>query len=108
MGCSNENCSGDGIWRPVLEMRSRKDGPITHVKFSQLVFCGEHKSTSTLATFLSSEGFVKIAKFMRENGKKAPIQRNTTLSWEQLSPELLETLSPLTIAEINPDDDLAF
>lgn len=108
MACSNENCSGDGAWRPVLEMRSRKDGPITHVKFSQLIFCEEHKASSTLATFLSAEGFIKIAKFMRENGKKAPIQRNTSLGWERLSPELLDTISPLTITEPNPDDDLAF
>jgi hypothetical protein len=45
---------------------------------------------------------------MREHGKKAPVQRNTTLTWERLSPELLETMSPLTIANPNTDDDLAF
>jgi hypothetical protein len=78
------------------------------VKFTQLVFCGDHKASSTLATYLSSEGFVKLAKFLRENGKPNPIQRNTTLAWEELAPELLETMSPLTIAEANPDDDLAF
>ena len=108
MPCSNENCTHEARWRPVLEMRSAKKGPITTVKLSQLVYCEDHKATSTLATFLSNEGFTKIAKFMRENGKKAPAQRNTTLTWEELSPELLETLTPLTLAEPDPDDDLAF
>jgi hypothetical protein len=92
----------------MLQLRSAKKGPVTLLRFSQLVFCDEHKATSTLESFLSDEGFVKISKYMRENGKKAPAQRNTTLAWEKLSPELLETLTPLTISNPNTDDDLAF
>jgi len=108
MPCSTENCSNEASWQPVLEMRSAKKGPVTTVKLTQLVYCDTHKAASTLASFLSDEGFVKIAKFMRENGKKAPAQRNTTLTWSKLSPELLETMSPMTIAQPDPDDDLAF
>jgi hypothetical protein len=108
MGCSTENCSNDATWQPVFEMRSAKKGPVTTVKLTQLVFCETHKASSNLASFLSDEGFTKIAKFMRENGKKSPAQRNTTLTWLQLSTELLETMSPLTITEPDPDEDLAF
>jgi hypothetical protein len=108
MPCSAENCPNEAFWQPVLELRSAKKGPITTGKLTQLVYCEEHKKISTLTNFLSDEAFVKIAKFMRENGKKAPAQRNITLTWFKLSPEMLETMSPLTIAESDPDDDLAF
>jgi hypothetical protein len=108
MPCSTESCTLDAQWRPLLELRSAKKGEVSILRFCQLVFCDEHKSKSTLESLLSDEAFVKIAKNMRENGKKVPIQRNTTLTWEKLSPELLETLTPLTIANPNTDDDLAF
>lgn len=108
MACSNENCSIDGVWRPVFELRARKNGPITRVWLTQLVYCDVHKEGMTLAMLLSAEGFVKLAKYLRENGKGTVIQRNTTLAWERLAPELLETITPLIIAEPNPDDDLAF
>jgi hypothetical protein len=75
MACSIENCEMTGQWRPVLEIRSRKQGPITHITLSQLVFCDDHKGVKVLADFLSAEGFIKIAKFMRENGKENPIPR---------------------------------
>ena len=78
------------------------------MRYCQLVFCDEHKASKTLETLLSDEAFVKIVKNMRENGKKAPVQRNTTLTWERLSPQLLETLTPLIVANPNTDDDLAF
>lgn len=98
----------DGVWRPILELRARKDGPITRAALTQLVYCDVHRQSTTLAMLLSAEGFVKLSKSMRENGKGKIAQRVTTLTWERLAPELVETISPQIIAQPNPDDDLAF
>lgn len=108
MSCSIENCEKTGRWHPVFELRSRKKGPITHITLSQLVFCTEHKSIKVLADFLSAEGFTKIAKFMRENGKENPIQRNTTLTWSEVAAEKIDTLPTQTLTTPSLDEDLAF
>jgi len=106
--CSSNECTKSGNWHPVLEVRSRKNGPTTHITFSQLVFCDEHKATQGLANFLSAEGFVKIAKFLRENGKENPIQRNTTLTWTAAAPDESSDLPTQTMPAPDTDEDLAF
>jgi hypothetical protein len=108
MSCSTDGCSKEGKWHPVLEMRSRKDGPAIRVTFSQLVFCDEHKALQGLASFLSAEGFVKIAKFLRENGKENPIQRNTTLAWTVADQKESDLLTTIAMPDLDTDDDLAF
>lgn len=108
MSCSVENCEKTGMWNPVFELRSRKKGPVTPAVLFQLVFCDEHKAIKTLADFMSAEGFTKLAKYMRENGKENPIQRNTTLAWTQVAPEQLDTLPTQTLATPSLDEDLAF
>ena len=109
MSCSKENCEKDGHWRPVFELRPSKKGPITPSVLTQLVLCDDHKASSTLADFLSSEGFTKIVKFMRENGKVAPVQRNTTLTWEKLSKAKLETVTPMVLTTPpDSESDLPF
>ena len=89
----------------MLELRSAKKGPVTLLRFSQLVFCDEHKASSSLESFLSDEGFVKISKYMRENGKIAPVQRCTTLTWKMLSEAELTQLAPAVEAAKPPEDD---
>jgi hypothetical protein len=108
MSCSTEGCSKEGSWHPILEMRSRKNGPVTPVTFHQLVFCNEHKATQGLANFMSAECFVKIAKFMRENGKENPIQRNTTLSWSKADVTESDLLPTMAMPSPDTDEDLAF
>ena len=108
MSCSMDDCSSVGAWHPVLELRSRKNGPITRATMMQLLFCDEHKAAKGLTDFLSNEGFVKIAKFLRENGKENPIQRNTTLTWSHAAPEEIAETVVQVLIEPSPDDDLPF
>jgi hypothetical protein len=105
MVCSFTCCKGSGCWTPILELRSRKNGNITCLTFKTLAYCNEHKKTSVLADFLSDEGFVKIVKHMRENGKVAPVQRCTTLTWKMLSETELAQLAPAVEAAKPPEDD---
>ena len=105
MPCSFNNCKGSGRWAPILELRSRKNGAVTCLTFKKLAYCDEHKTTSSLTDFLSDEGFTKIVKHMRENGKVAPVQRNTTLAWKALSENEQQQLSPIVDAAKPPIDE---
>ena len=108
MNCSTENCSKTGRWHPVLELRSRKNGPITEATYTQIVQCDDHKEAANLASFLSAEAFVKIAKHMREHGKTNPIQRNTTLTWSLISPKKTDLITVDLISDPTANEDLAF
>jgi len=81
MPCSAAGCPRPPLWRPCLDLRSRKGDPPTRLTFLKLAYCEEDKAKSTIETFLSDEGHAKIAKHLRERGKEAPDQRLTTLSW---------------------------
>lgn len=105
MACSFNNCNGSGSWTPILELRSRKNGAVTCLTFKKLAYCNEHKTTSSLADFLSDEGFTKIVKHMRENGKIAPVQRCTTLTWKNLTEAEQTQLSPIVEAAKPPIDE---
>lgn len=85
-------------------LRSRKKGPAVHARFLKLAYCDGHKEVTTLADVLSDEAFVKIAKFMRENGKKMPLHRNTTLIFEPLSPNEQQEMAP-DIEASRPDPE---
>jgi hypothetical protein len=92
MPCSYNKCETPGQWRALLELRPRKTGAVTRAWFRKFAYCDEHKNQLTLAYFLSDEGFTKLIKGLRENGKcmkssNTPVQRHTTLAWEKLTPE---------------------
>jgi hypothetical protein len=80
--CYLAPCATPGIWQPVLNLRARADGPVTLLRFTSIRVCDDHKATSTVDSFLSDEGFHKLAHHMRDAGKTVPRQRLTTLSWE--------------------------
>lgn len=80
--CLHNPCPGSGVWRPVLELRSRRDGEITHLRFTKIAVCDEHKQSNEITHYLSIEAFNKLVKIMKETGKKAPVRRFTTLTWE--------------------------
>lgn len=103
MACSQGRCQNPCEWKPVLELRTKKSDPPTRLRFKTLGYCTEHKSGLVLSNFLSDEGFVKIAKFMRENGKPSPVQKITSLAFEALTKEEIKTLEPL-IAQNQPAD----
>ena len=105
MSCSHPSCQSPNRWRPVLELRSRKSCPVTRARFSTLTYCDGHKKVSALSDLLSSEGFDRIVKFLRENGKPAPVRRHTTLTWELLTEEELSTLAETPRPETSLADE---
>jgi hypothetical protein len=49
----------------------------------EIKICEMHKQESTLESFLSPEGWTKIEKFLRENGKGNFQRRAIRLEWDR-------------------------
>jgi hypothetical protein len=107
MPCSQDDCPETPTWRPVLELRPKADAPATRASFTRLGYCERHKSTAILATFLSDEGFVKIAKYMAENGKPRPASKHCTLAWDPIAKDEAEKLAGAQDRTLT-DESLAF
>lgn len=108
MNCSTENCQGDARWRPIFLTRSKKNGPVREVSLFEIAVCDDHKNSDDINNFLSDEGFVKLYKHMIEYGLPAPVQKLTTLDWEELSEKEIASLTLVTIPQRDRDDELAF
>ena len=78
----------------MLELRSFKTSPPYRLRFCRLGYCTEHQAAATVDTFLSAEGFTKISKFLRENGKAEPDKHFTSLAWDPLPPDEAAELAP--------------
>lgn len=107
MPCSQDDCPRDPLWQPVLELRPKHGGVASRLTFQHLGYCEEHRAFATVDTFLSDEGLVKIAKFMRENGKEPPDRAMTTLEWAPVGEEQLELLAEHQ-DRTESDESLAF
>ena len=107
MSCYHRNCSKTPKWHPVLILRSRKNSSPFRMKFLQLLFCDSHRESYTLNDLLSDEGFTKISKFLKENGKTAPSQRCTILDWTPIPIDEIPVLTPRDQPSPS-DDDLPF
>ena len=83
MLCLREPCSNPPAWRPVLKLRSRQEGPITQLCFAEIAVCDVHQKETTVASFLSAEGFDKLVRILREAGKSAPVRRFISLDWQK-------------------------
>lgn len=81
--CYLDPCTNPGIWQPILNLKARSNGKITTLRFKTIRACDEHKAVSTVDSFLSSEGYDKLARHLRDAGKSVPQHRLTTLSWEK-------------------------
>lgn len=81
--CYLDPCTNPGIWQPILELKARSNGKITTLRFKTIRVCDKHKAISTMDSFLSSEGYDKLARHLRDAGKSVPQHRLTTLSWEK-------------------------
>jgi hypothetical protein len=95
--CYLADCTAPGIWQPILNLKSRSNGTITPARFKTIRVCDGHKTSSTVDSFLSSEGYDKLARHLRDAGKSVPQRRLTTLSWEKNPTE--ETI---TVSRENP------
>jgi len=81
--CRHSGCPGQGAWIPVMIFRpagSRKD---VRASIPDIRVCEMHKARSSLDAFLSPEGFAKIEKFLRENGKGSFQRRHVKLEWQR-------------------------
>ena len=81
--CYLADCTAPGIWQPILNLKSRSNGAITTLRFKTIRVCDEHKTASTVDSFLSDEGYDKLSRNLRDSGKSVPQHRLTTLSWEK-------------------------
>ena len=81
--CYLDPCTNPGIWQPILNLKARSNGKITTLRFKTIRACDEHKAVSTVDSFLSSEGYDKLARHLRDAGKSVPQHRLTSLSWER-------------------------
>ena len=107
--CSYDPCKNVGGWQPVLELRSRRDGPVTKLWFSTLIFCEDHRRSSALDSFLSPEGFDKICRHMKEAGKKPPVRKLITLIWEPIEETTEDIEAPTKLNYADPaEENLAF
>jgi hypothetical protein len=107
MSCSQDDCPETPLWRPVLELRPKAGAPATLASFTRLGYCTRHKETATITTFLSDEGFVKIAKYMAENGKPRPASKHCTLAWDPITKEEAKKLDEAQDKTLT-DETLAF
>ena len=81
--CYLDPCTNPGIWQPILNLKTRSNGAITPLRFKTIRVCDEHKKDCTVDSFLSNEGFDKLARHLRDAGKPVPQHRLTSLSWER-------------------------
>jgi len=83
--CARNGCENEGQFKPVLELRSRKNGPVTEITFTTLVLCLEHTKNAKIETFLPKESFIKLIKTLREAGKETPVRRLSVLNWKPVN-----------------------
>lgn len=105
MSCSRPGCEREPTWRPVVEAGTKTD--VVRVHLVHVGFCDTHKEATKLDDLLSSEGFVKIAKYVRERGRRAPASKTARLAWKKVGPEELATLDERT-DPVGVSDELAF
>lgn len=83
VSCKRDGCPGQGTWTPVMVMRPQEGRKPVTGSIPGIKICEMHKTESTLETFLSAEGWAKIEKFLRENGKGNFLRRSVRLEWKK-------------------------
>lgn len=86
MSCTRDKCPGLGRFTPVLVLRTSRGAPPLRATLTDLLQCEGHKNTSTLDDFLSPEGWDRMEKFLRENGKGRFSRQLTALTWDETLP----------------------
>lgn len=79
-----KKCVGEGVWLPILVLASSRGGTL-NAALSDVQLCEMHKDFAKLDDFLSPEGWDKIQKHLRENGKGTFLKRRTALEWQRAS-----------------------
>ena len=85
MKCSLKGCdSTDAVWSPVIVLYAPKSrGKHDPVRAQLgLHICQKHKEESTLADFLSDEGFQQISDSLTSIGRASPDRSRAKLEWE--------------------------
>ena len=85
--CGRSLCPGQGTWIPVMVFRPTGERKEVKASLPSVKICEMHRGQSTLDTFLSPEGFTKIERFLRENGKGNFQRRAVRLEWKKNNEE---------------------
>lgn len=80
MSCVMEPCPGTGVWRPMLLLKQKDTGTDLEATLD-VDLCEAHKDITQLEDVLSPEGWDRIQKFLRENGKGDFVKRSAALRW---------------------------
>lgn len=83
MSCAASECPSDGQWSPILVMRRLVKTPPTRASFGQKTFCLAHREQVRVEHLLSSEGWDKMMKSLREAGRGTFRKNLTTLEWSE-------------------------
>lgn len=81
--CRRNGCPGQGTWVPRMTFRPQDGRKTVTAEIPEVKICEMHRSESTLESFLSPEAWVKVEKFLRENGKGNFLRRNARLDWRR-------------------------
>ena len=81
--CRHSGCSGQGAWIPAFLMKPQGARKPVSASMPEVTVCEEHKTGSTLDSFLSPEAWTKIEKFLRDNGKGSFLRKNVRLEWRR-------------------------
>ena len=108
MPCSQDDCPADPRWQPALVLHPRRGGSTSKATFCRLGYCDEHRQIATVETFLSDEGFVKLAKFMRESGKAPPDRALVELDWLPIDDITKQSLAERQDHTQSAEEELAF
>jgi len=81
--CRHDGCPGQGTWVPCMIFKAQEGRKTVTASIPEIKICEMHKSESTLEAFLSQEAWVKVEKFLRENGKGNFLRRNVRLDWRR-------------------------
>ncbi len=97
MSCSKE-CVGEGVWLPVLMLVSSRSETLP-ATLSDVKLCEMHKDFAKLDDFLSPEGWDKMQKHLRENGKGTFVKRKGDGATFQVTPGVSK-YSPVELQQV--------
>ena len=90
MKCSLKVCQKEGAdWSPVLQVYAEGSDVGIDIQLG-LHICDEHKRTSTLADFLTDDGWASIVHAIESQGREAPARSLTRLGWARWQGSMLQ------------------
>ena len=80
MTCSKDGCANEGLWHPVIRLRSL-DGTASEAIFGQFHLCDDHRASAKLSELLLDGDWVEILRGFAEAGVALPDRAATHLGF---------------------------